>query len=148
MYIDSYKHQIVSTILHVICFVVRRATRSGCELLSGSTSRMPFPEPETALPETIDPRMDLSLIPAKIARPAARQGPSTTNQSLTRRLNDLQARALTTKDTKVHEGLRGSGFLREPSCPSWWMIFLTWKGSSSPRRSRSAFWRWPVRLWL
>jgi len=28
-------------------------------------------------------------------------------------------KSLTTKDTKVHQGNRSHGFLREPSCPSW-----------------------------
>jgi len=51
---------------------------------------MPFAGPETALPATIVSEGSLTLIAGKIIRPAARAGPSTTFQSLTRRLNDLQ----------------------------------------------------------
>jgi hypothetical protein len=66
---------------------------------------MRFAEPGTALAATIVTADDLNLIREKIIRPAARAGPSTTFQSLTRRLNDLaREKPSTTKDTKYHEG--------------------------------------------
>jgi hypothetical protein len=55
---------------------------------------MPFAGPETALPATIVSEGGPTLIRGKITRPAARKGPSTTFQRLTRRLNDLQNNAL------------------------------------------------------
>jgi hypothetical protein len=51
---------------------------------------MPFPGPETALPSTIGLKGEGSLIRGKIKPPAACQGPPTTFQSLTRRLNDFK----------------------------------------------------------
>jgi len=76
---------------------------------------MPFAEPETALAATIDVAGDPTLIAGKIIRPAACAGPSTTFQSLTRRLNDLrelvtrfdlqQEKTSTTKSTKFTKEL-------------------------------------------
>jgi hypothetical protein len=50
---------------------------------------MPRAGPETALAATIGIEDDLTLIRGKMIRPVACAGPSTTFQSLTRRLNDL-----------------------------------------------------------
>ena len=58
---------------------------------TGPSSRMPFAEPETALPATIDPAHEGKVVRREIARPGACQRPPTTFQSLTRRLNDLAA---------------------------------------------------------
>ncbi len=50
---------------------------------------MPFPEPETALAATIVAEVEAEVIRGAIVRLGASQGPSTTFQSLARRLNDL-----------------------------------------------------------
>jgi len=50
---------------------------------------MPFLEPETTLAATIATVAEESIVRAKTMHPEARMGPSTTFQSLTRRLNDL-----------------------------------------------------------
>jgi hypothetical protein len=57
---------------------------------SRASTRMPFAGPETALEATIVPAVEVRAVRRKITRPAARQGPSTTFQQLTRRLNNLQ----------------------------------------------------------
>src|SRR5450755_3378472 len=51
---------------------------------------MPFPRPETPLAATIARATEENFAHSKFARPVARQGPSTTFQSLTRRLNNLR----------------------------------------------------------
>src|SRR5450755_1965029 len=58
------------------------------------SSTIPFAEPETALPAMIGVEGELNPIRGKITRPEARAGPSTTFQSLTRRLNNLRVFAL------------------------------------------------------
>jgi hypothetical protein len=78
-------------------------------------SRTPFAGPETALAATIVAGGDPEFIGDQIARPGARPGPSTTFQSLTRRLNDLrelvtrfdlqQEKTSTTKSTKFTKEL-------------------------------------------
>jgi hypothetical protein len=60
------------------------------ESLGRALPRMPFPGPETALPATIVPAYGVNLIADEIVRPGGFQGPSTTFQRLTRRLNDLR----------------------------------------------------------
>src|SRR5579864_1833827 len=43
-------------------------------------------------------------------------------------------RALTTKDTKVHEGKSQDVFLRAPSCPLWLLLFRPWPPRDDRRR--------------
>jgi hypothetical protein len=51
---------------------------------------MPFPEPETALASTIDAGAEGTVAWRKNASLGGRKGPSTTVQSLTRRLNNSE----------------------------------------------------------
>src|ERR1700722_3237495 len=66
---------------------------------------MPHCEAGNGPGATIDWGFMLGVIRRKLALPAARQGPSTTNQSLTPRLNELRARCRSSILVSLYSGI-------------------------------------------
>ena len=77
---------------------------------------MLFPESERALESTIDDSVEETIVGFRILRPAACQGPSTTFQSLTRRLNDLHEGSIAYRENLRLRGL----FCKVCSIPKRW----------------------------
>jgi hypothetical protein len=75
---------------YMMCIIVRRRLRDLPRVPSRSPRRMPFAGPETTLAATAIARIGVRAVESKIVRPGASQEPSTTFQSLTRRVNDLR----------------------------------------------------------
>jgi hypothetical protein len=68
---------------------------------------MLFATPETTLASTIGPEDEESFMRERTIRPAACEGPPTTFQSLTRRLNNLKADAVSPHRTNACKGCFG-----------------------------------------
>src|SRR5579864_3369441 len=106
---------------------------------------MPFPESETALGSTIGRPVEGIIAGVITLRPAASQGPSTTFQSLTRRLNDLHEGSTPYREDPGWPGL----FSKLCSIPTRWNLVSnalpagngTRPRSTNPRDPGKVMWR-------